>query len=235
MTESDRKSKVRQEIWSKMEDRGVARFPTPVEGRIPNFEGAEIAAKKLTELSVFREAKTIKVNPDSPQNSVRANVIREGKMLYMPTPRLRSGFLRIDPENVPQGKAKRATTIKHSGEYGEKVGLEEMKKIDLVVAGSVAVTEEGKRVGKGGGYSDLEYAILRELDLGKPSVVTTVHPLQIVEELPLESHDVPIDWVVTPEEIIETSNEFEKPEGIDWSLLSEEDIQNIPILQKLRG
>ncbi|MFW5953513.1 MAG: 5-formyltetrahydrofolate cyclo-ligase, partial [Candidatus Natronoplasma sp.] len=155
------KSEVRKEIWKKMEEKDVARFPTPIEGRIPNFVGAERAAEKLNEVPAFRSAERIKVNPDSPQNAVRAEVIKKGKTLFMPTPRLRDGFLKIEPKDVPDGKEKKATTIKHSNVYGDHVDPKHMEDIDLVVAGSVAVSEDGRRVGKGEGYSDLEYAILR--------------------------------------------------------------------------
>ncbi len=229
-----KKAKIRKRIWNKLEENDVTRFPKPIEGRIPNFKGAEIAAKKLENIPDFREAKRVKVNPDSPQNPARSKVIEEGKTLLMPTPRLKQGFLRIRSENIPSGKEMKATTIKHSNEFGERVSLEELKGIDLVIAGSVAVTKEGKRVGKGGGYSDLEYAILRELDLGHPPVITTVHPLQLVRDLPQETHDVPMDWIVTPEEVIETNTSLEKPKGIEGELLSEEDFEEIPILKKLK-
>jgi len=229
-----KKSEIREDIWRKMEEEGIARFPTPVEGRIPNFVGAEKAADKLNEVPAFRNAERIKVNPDSPQNPVRAEVIKEGKILFMPTPRLRKGFLRIKPKKVPEGKEKRATTIKHSKVYGEHVEPEEMKGIDLVVSGSVAVSKDGRRVGKGGGYSDLEYAILRELDLGEPEVLTTVHPLQIVDDLPQEKHDVPIDWILTPEKVVETNTSLEKPSGIEWELLDEEDLDEMPVLKKIK-
>ncbi len=229
-----KKSDVRKDIWNKMEEEGVARFPTPVEGRIPNFVGAEKAAEKLNEIPAFRNAERIKVNPDSPQNAVRAEVVKKEKILFMPTPRLRKGFLRIKPENVPEGKEKKATTIKHSNVYGDHVEPEDMKDIDLVVAGSVAVTENGRRVGKGGGYSDLEYAILRELHLGEPPVLTTVHPLQMVDELPYEKHDVPLDWILTPEKIVETNTSLEKPSSIDWELLDEDDLEKMPVLKNIK-
>ncbi len=230
-----KKSEARQEIWNKMEEEGVAKFPTPVEGRIPNFVGAEKAAEKLHEVSAFKKAKRIKVNPDSPQNPVRAEVIRKGKVLFMPTPRLRDGFLRIRPEDVPEGKENKATTIKHSNVYGDSVDVEDMKEIDLVVAGSVAVSEDGKRVGKGGGYSDLEYAILSEANLGKPPVLTTVHPLQVVDELPHDKHDVPLDWILTPEEALETNTSLEKPSGIEWELLDEDDLKDMSVLKKIKN
>jgi len=234
MMSLNKKSEVREEIWNRMEEKGVARFPTPIKGRIPNFVGAEKAAEKLNKVPAFRKAERIKVNPDSPQNAVRAKVIKEGKVLFMPTPRLRKGFLRIKPKKVPEGKEKKATTIKHSNVYGDHVEPEDMKDIDMVVAGSVAVTENGKRVGKGGGYSDLEYAILRELDLGEPEVLTTVHPIQVVDDLPHEKHDVPLDWILTPEKIVETNTSLEKPSGIEWELLDEDALKEMPVLKKIK-
>jgi hypothetical protein len=42
--------------------------------------------------------------------------------------------------------------------------------LDAIICGSVAVTRDGRRCGKGEGYSDLEFAILREL--GHPSCLS---------------------------------------------------------------
>lgn len=46
-------------------------FPRPVYNRIPNFKGAAEAAAKLAELDAFKNANTVKVNPDKPQEPVR--------------------------------------------------------------------------------------------------------------------------------------------------------------------
>jgi len=112
-----------------------------------------------------------------------------------------------------------------------------MQPVDLVVAGSVAVNRMGARVGKGGGYSDLEYALGLTYDLihQKTPVVTTVHPLQILDEpIPMLEHDIPVDILITPEEVVETGHSLSRPEGIYWYLLPEEKISTIPILQQLR-
>ena len=56
--------------------------------------------------------------------------------------------------------------------------------MDLIVSGSVAVNRQGARVGKRGGFSDLEIAFLVEAGVIRPHTVlaTTVHPLQVVDE-----------------------------------------------------
>src|SRR5207244_11096018 len=51
---------------------GVARFPFPPHGRIPNFAGAKMAAARLLDIEPWKSATAIKVNPDSPQRPLRA-------------------------------------------------------------------------------------------------------------------------------------------------------------------
>ncbi|MEM2840778.1 MAG: 5-formyltetrahydrofolate cyclo-ligase, partial [Candidatus Bathyarchaeia archaeon] len=87
-------------VWRLMEENNVARPPRPVYGRIPNFEGAEKAAERVLELDEFAKADTVKVNPDSPQRPLRELVLKAGKNLLTPTPRLKHGFLLIKPGKV---------------------------------------------------------------------------------------------------------------------------------------
>lgn len=148
-------------VWSLLEERSVARFPRPVRGRIPNFQGADRSASRVLATDEFRRAEVVKVNPDLPQLEVRKGVLDAGKMLIMPSPRLRSGFLILDPSRIPRRLRRRAATIRGSFQYASEPSLEDLPRVDLIVCGSVAVTEDGARVGKGGGYSELEYAILR--------------------------------------------------------------------------
>ncbi|MBS1894136.1 MAG: 5-formyltetrahydrofolate cyclo-ligase, partial [Actinobacteria bacterium] len=59
------KDEVRAEVWKAMDDQGVSRFPG-AEGRIPNFAGAKLAAEKLAAHRLWKRAKVVKANPDSP-------------------------------------------------------------------------------------------------------------------------------------------------------------------------
>lgn len=230
------KQDLRERVWNELEASGEARFPYPPHGRIPNFADAKVAAGRLGELDAWQDADAIKSNPDSPQLPVRRAALRQGKTVYMAVPRLRDEqcFLALDPAEIDD--IDHATTIGGSSEVGVQVGPEEMEAIDLIVSGSVAVSEAGARVGKGEGYSDLEFAILREFGLVDESTttVTTVHEMQVVDEdIGTEPHDVPMDLVVTPDRRIRTDSGAEKPDGIDWDQLSDEKIEEIPILQQL--
>jgi 5-formyltetrahydrofolate cyclo-ligase len=107
--------------------------------------------------------------------------------------------------------------------------------------GSVAVGEDGARLGKGGGFADLEFALASAAGMiaADTVIVTTVHEVQVrpAGEIPLTSHDVPVDFVITPERVIDCRERAGKrPEtGIDWADLTEEKIAAIPLLSALRA
>jgi len=183
----------------------------------------------------FQDAKTVKVNPDSPQRQVRLEVLSHGKILLMPTPRLRSGFILLD-DNVPRDRLKLASSIRGAFTLGRRVSLDKVPAIDLVIVGSVAVAPDGGRIGKGEGYSEMEYGILRELELVTEStpVITTVHESQIVASVPLEDHDIAVDYIVTPTRVLATGRAKPRPAGIIWSKVSPGMMERMPVLKELR-
>jgi 5-formyltetrahydrofolate cyclo-ligase len=230
------KQKIREEVWRILEERGIARFPKPIFGRIPNFRGAEVAARRLASLQELRVTGVVKVNPDSPQRPVRRLLLEAGKVVLMPTPRLRGGFLLLDPKRIPKHLYDKASTIRGAFDLGRAISLDELPQIDFIVCGSVAVTREGRRIGKGGGYSELEYGILRELgsvDEETP-IATTVHDLQIVPDLPLDEWDFTVDIIATPSRLLRVAGQRRRPEGIIWEWVSEEMLGKMPILRELR-
>ena len=220
------KQEVRERVWAALERKRAARFPG-ARGRIPNFVGAEQAARRLAETNEWRDAQVLKCNPDAPQLPVRRRALAEGKVVYMALPRLRSDkpFLRLAED----------ATIKARG--ARPVAAEELEPVDLVVCGTVAVNRDGVRVGKGGGYSDLEFGLLVEAGRvgGGTTIATTVHPLQLLdEELPETEHDFRVDLVVTPKETLRTAAR-RRPPGILWSHLTPEKIAAIPVLASRAG
>jgi 5-formyltetrahydrofolate cyclo-ligase len=211
------KQEIRELIWKRLEEENIALFPRPVYGRIPNFKGADKAASNLAKCKEFKEAEIIKVNPDSPQYKVREIALRQEKKVLVPTPRLRGDFFLLDPTRISSSDIPKASRISGFEKYGIMVSLESIERVDFIVAGSVAVDLNGNRVGKGEGYSELEFGILRELgkvDENTP-IATTVHDIQIVDEVPSEPFDVPIDIIATPTRLIRVNRKREKPKGID--------------------
>ncbi|NWI17030.1 MTHSD protein, partial [Crypturellus soui] len=244
------KQDIRQRVWDHLEGSGLAAFPRPVHGRIPNFEGSHQACCSVRELDAFRKAKEVKVDPDKPLEGVRLAALQARKTLLVPTPRLRTGlFNRIVP---PPGATKEmlriCATSQGVKDFSVPIGLDGKARVDLVVVGSVAVSEKGWRIGKGEGYADMEYAMMVSMGAVQADtpVITIVHDCQIVdiaEEL-LDDHDLTVDYILTPTRTIKTNCKRSKPQGIMWHKasysgkgnlwVSYEMLRKIPVLKSLR-
>jgi 5-formyltetrahydrofolate cyclo-ligase len=88
------------------------------------------------------------------------------------------------------------------------------------------------RVGKGGGFSDLEFALLAERGLvdDDTTIVTTVHELQLLDEpLPETEHDFRVDVILTPGSVLRTRRR-RRPPGILWDHLAAKKRAAIPVL-----
>ena len=158
---------------------------------IPAFKGADAAAQRLASLPVWQAAQVIKSVPDRAQQPVRERALLDGKLVYMAVPMLADElpFYLLDPRRIAVTAAEAASRTT-AAEVAPKVSVEEMRPVDIVVCGSVAVNRDGARLGKGAGYSDIEVALLQEAGLITPTtvIVTTVHPLQVIDE-PLPETD----------------------------------------------
>jgi 5-formyltetrahydrofolate cyclo-ligase len=231
------KRALREATWDRMVAAGVGRFPAP-HNRIPNFVGAEAAAERLREHPVWQAARTVKSNPDSPQWPVRQRALEDGKVVYMAVPRLAEDdpFFRLDPDDLADTPRK-ASSIKDASRSARTVSVEELEPVDLVVTGCVAVDRTGARLGKGGGFSDLEYALAWEAGLigAGTVVVTTVHDLQVLPDgdIPVTGHDFRLDLIVTPDEVIECPAGERTPAEIHWEELTEDKVAAIPLLARL--
>jgi 5-formyltetrahydrofolate cyclo-ligase len=232
------KESIRERVWDDLEDSGEARFPFPPHDRIPNFAGAAEAADRALETPELADADAVKANPDAPQLPLRRRLLRAGTTLYVAVPRLavEKPFLELDPDAVTDLEA--APTVSHMDDHGRRVGPESVPTLSAIVVGSVAVTAEGVRVGKGEGFSDLEFAVLREPGAAGADtpVVTTVHDRQVVAAGTVEAaaHDVPIDVVCTPTRTHRVGSSGAKPSGVDWDALTADRLEAIPVLERLR-
>ncbi|MFI5834882.1 5-formyltetrahydrofolate cyclo-ligase [Micromonospora sp. NPDC051300] len=235
MTSIDQaKQSVRQRVWDVLEREGAA--PPGVHGHIPDFTGKEEAAARLADQAAWQRARVVKCNPDRAQLPVRVRALREGKLLYMAVPRLATPkpFYLLDPAmlTVP---FETAATSTGASEVAPTVGAEDMRPVDLIVCGSVAISRrDGVRIGKGAGYSDLEIALLTEAGLvtGDTAVATTVHRSQLLDEaLPYAAHDFSVDLAITPEEVVTCRSGRERPPGIMRERLRPDQLHDIPALR----
>src|SRR6266536_2502286 len=230
------KDRIREEIWSRFEESGEALFPG-ARGRIPNFRGAAAAAERLAETPEWRKALTIKCN----------RIRRSGRSGsgHSATERRSTwrcpGCARRSASGSSTRTARRdfaaAATISRASRFGRSFHPRELPHIDLVVAGSVAVNRSGARLGKGGGYSDLEYVIGRTFGTidGTTRIATTVHPLQLWEEaLPMTNHDFFLDLIAMPEELLRPQPaRRHQPRGVIPEHLTAKIRRDVPVLADL--
>ncbi len=225
------KQAIRRQVWDLLvAERVVERG---VHGYVPAFVGAEAAAERLAGLPEWRAAQVVMAVPDRAQQPVRERAVRDGKLLYVAVPRLATElpFFVLDPADLAAPPAE-AASREHAARHARKVGVADMRRVDMVVCGSVAVNRRGTRLGKGAGYGDIAVALLQEAGRIGPSTViaTTVHPLQVIDEpMPETEHDFSVDLIVTPDEVIECEPQ-RRPSGLYWNSLTAAGIAAIPVL-----
>jgi 5-formyltetrahydrofolate cyclo-ligase len=230
------KQRLRERVWAYIDDAPEVRRAPGAVGRIPNYVGAEAAAERLAELPEWKRARVLKMNPDSPQLALRARAIEDGKLVYMAVPKLASElpFVKLEKSRL-EVPALLAASIDGAARHGVPVGLTAMQPIDLIVCGSVVVNADGVRIGKGGGYADIEYALLSELGRVTAStlITTTVHDLQVLDEaLPETPHDFRVDRIATPTRVL-VCPPAPRPGGILWDELDAAKIAAIPALARV--
>ncbi len=227
------KQAIRERVWSLLEDRGAAE--PGARGYIPAFRGADRAAGRLAGLPVWQSAEVLKVVPDRAQLPVRVRALEAGKLVYMAVPKLAAAdpFYLLDPDSLTVPPAE-AADREVAARIAPTLGTSEMRFVDLIICGSVAVNQQGARLGKGAGYSDIEVGLLAEARLigERTTIATTVHELQVLdEEIPEQDHDFRVDLIVTPEQVI-WCGQPKRPTGIDWDSMSPAQIAAIPVLAR---
>lgn len=228
------KRAVRERMWALLDAQGAVQPPGAV-GHIPSFVGAEAAADRLAELPIWAAADVVKSNPDRAQLPVRMLALSARKTVYMAVPRLETiePFYLLDPRQYdPHADLAVIASGAGAANSAKRVHLQQMRPVDLIVCGSVAVDRRGVRVGKGAGYSDIEVALLSDAGLIQPHtiIVTTVHDLQLVDEPIADTTlDFRVNYIVTPTQAIHCPR-APRPSGINWDHVSTDQLAAIPVL-----
>jgi 5-formyltetrahydrofolate cyclo-ligase len=229
------KADIREEIWERME---ISELSPAPHGTIPTFPGQNKAAERMRGLEVYQRARTIMVPPDQAQLQVRVNALLDGKQLIMATPGLRDGFYLLGKESIKVKDWRSAVRSSGVRRFGQRLGTtrQEIGEVALLATGAVAVGFQGGRIGKGSGYFDLEYMILREI--GSVTEATPICALvddcQVLEQVPMEAKDVAVDFIITPTRVITIEKTLPRPAKVPWDLLDERSIRGMRPLKELR-
>ncbi len=85
-----------------------------------------------------------------------------------------------------------ATALGIAEPDGERLGAEAIGDVDLVIVPALAIDHHGCRLGRGAGYYD------RALAPTSAPIAALLFDGEIVDELPSESHDVPVTMAIAP-------------------------------------
>lgn len=184
------KEEVRQYVWKKIEP--FCDFPSPY-GRIPNFRDARKACERIRELEEYRAAECVFSAPDSVLLRLREIVLEDGKTLLAVLPRMKD-FVVLRERVKP--------TIERL-KLGKKADLSELRgKVRIFAQGCVAVDIHGNRIGKGTGFGDMEFQLLKKEGVLAEDAffVVVAHDIQVFGDLGYlaEEHDVKANVILTP-------------------------------------
>ena len=186
---NDQKKKVRKKVKTSLEQ-------LTEENRV---EFTKKISRQLFDLNEWKKARvigiTISIPPEVPTLHIIEQAWREGKEVAIP---------KCNPENKTM-QFKKITSFDqlesvYSGllepvDSAVKVKPEE---IQLLIVPGLAFTKDGYRLGFGGGYYD------RFLSGYKRSTVSLAFDCQLIDEVPTELHDIPVDKVVTMDKVYRT-------------------------------
>lgn len=232
---------IRQRIWDSLKEvaRSDTRFHLNFNEFIPDFEGAEQATDRITELAAWKNSRLIFVTPDNSMTELRRRLIIEGKAFVMSTYNMQRGFLYMAPGAVPPGAARFAAWLDGMEHFARPIDLAELAGIgrfDFLATGASAVTRDGIRFGKGHTYFDLEWGMFTDLGLvdEQTPVAAVVHDVQVVDEqMNASETDIQVDYIATPSRLATVERHSRRPRGVKWDRMTRDQIVNTPPLKQL--
>lgn len=235
------KSEIRRWVWQRLREvaRPDSRFHWSFSEFIPDYEGSDRCAAAIREMDTYRRSRVIFITPDNNLLALRECAIKDNKTVLITTYGIARGFMVVERQDVPEGQERYAASLDGLEEYARFIDLKALSqtgKIDLLVTGASLITVKGIRWGKGHGYFDLEWAMLRELGLvgEETPIIAVVHDCQLTElELTPDPYDTVVDYIVTPAAVTQVNRTLPKPHGILWHKLDLAMIEKIPPLQEL--
>jgi 5-formyltetrahydrofolate cyclo-ligase len=156
-------------------------------------------AEKLFKDKNWLEAKSIGITISKPPEVDTLQIIRkaweQGKQIAIPkcNPETRKLVFRTFTRFSQ-------LEMVYSGLYEPVVSMTEevnADALDLLIVPGLAFTKSGFRLGFGGGYYD------RYLGEHKKQTVSLAFSQQVVAQLPVEPHDLPVSKIITEAEVIE--------------------------------
>lgn len=154
---------------------------------------AEInALNLLSKCAVFQQAKSVLVYnalPDEIRTQRLLETWGKSKNLFLP---------RVNGDDLDILAYSKDFVQKGAFDIYEPVGeeLHDIAEMDLIIVPGVAFDLKGNRLGRGKGYYDKLLCKATCPKLGY------IYDLQLLEQIPAEQHDIPMNFIVTDKRII---------------------------------
>ena len=155
---------------------------------------ADMVFNTIKAMPVWKQAQHIlcywSLPDELPTHDTVNRWLTEGKNIYLP--RVAGDDLEIVPYHGPQ-----SLNDNNKFHIGEPVGdAVDASRLELIIVPAVALDAQRNRLGRGKGFYD------RLLSTCSCPTIGVVCDFQLVEEVPVEPHDRPLDCVVTSDVII---------------------------------
>ncbi|WP_096086917.1 5-formyltetrahydrofolate cyclo-ligase [Agaribacterium haliotis] len=160
------------------------------------LRAAQTICRRLSSLRFFQKAKHIALYlPNDGEISALPLVHlswRYGKHCYLP---------RVVGQNMSFMRYRKGDTLQNNdfgiAEPSATSDQIDARKLDLVCMPLVAYDLSGNRLGMGGGFYDRSFAFRSQRHIRRPILVGLAHACQCVDELPTETWDQKLDYIVS--------------------------------------
>ena len=159
--------------------------------------------KKLLSYEVYKNSKTVMAYASMPEEIQLQELFEDA---------LSSKKILAVPFIVGRGNMRAvllpSLDVLEKGDFGiltvrqENRKFVDAKEIDCVIVPGAAFDIRGNRLGLGGGYYD---RFLKKISAKK---IALAFDFQITKNLPIESHDVPVDFIFTEKNFFDVRKEF---------------------------
>lgn len=152
--------------------------------------------KNLKKIEAYRNAQTIacyySIGSEVRTQDIMQEILSKGKTLALPRV-VDKSLVFCDVKKI-EDLEKGAFDIMEPKQHCPEIGS-----FDVILVPAIAMTRTGQRLGYGKGFYD------RFLSDRNTVSVTPIYSKLVVKNIPKSEDDIPIQWVVTEDEVIKTS------------------------------
>ena len=145
---------------------------------------SKVLCKKIRHSDIYKNAENVLIFYPLPNEINLLELLSDDKNFFLP---------RINGENLEICPYKKCDTLKESSFKTKEpqTKAENVNILDLIILPALAADKNNYRLGYGKGYYD------RLLSVTKAKTILPISKELVFEKLPIESHDMPVDIVIT--------------------------------------